>query len=37
MDPVEAWNQLGWIDGILFTLWLGILYAGKKYIDKFFD
>lgn len=37
MDPIEAWNSLGWIDGILFTVWLGVLYTGKRYIDRWFD
>lgn len=37
MDLVNAWNELSYFDGILFTIWLGILYIGKKKIDKWLD
>ena len=37
MDLVNAWNELSYFDGILFTVWLGILYVGKKKIDKWLD
>ena len=30
----NAWNELTYFDGILFTIWLGILYIGKKQIDR---
>ena len=30
MELVNAWNELTYFDGILFTIWLGILYIGKK-------
>ena len=33
---LDAWNNLGWIDGILFTFWLFILYYGKCWIDERF-
>ena len=36
MDTVSIWNQLGYLDGILFTVWLGILYYGKCWIDNKF-
>jgi len=36
MDAIEVWNYLGWMDGILFTIWLGILYYGKCWIDSKF-
>jgi len=36
MDTVSIWNQLGYLDGILFTVWLGILYYGKCWIDNRF-
>ena len=36
MDAIEIWNQLGWMDGVLFTIWLGILYYGKCWIDSKF-
>ncbi len=36
MDPVAAWNELSYFDGILFSIWLGILYYGKCFIDSRF-
>ena len=36
MDAIEIWNELGYLDGILFTIWLGILYYGKCWIDSKF-
>lgn len=33
---IEAWNTLTYLDGILFTVWLGILYYGKCWIDTHF-
>ena len=36
MDPVAAWHSLTYVDGILFTVWLGILYYGKCWIDSKF-
>jgi hypothetical protein len=36
MDPIQVWNELGYIDGIMFTIWLGILYYGKCWIDSKF-
>jgi len=36
MDTIEIWNELGYLDGILFTIWLGILYYGKCWIDSKF-
>ena len=30
MDLVNAWNELSYVDGVLFTIWLGILYIGKR-------
>ena len=36
MDTISIWNELGYLDGILFTLWLGILYYGKCWIDNKF-
>ena len=37
MDPLEAWNNLTYFDGILFSVWLGILYYGKCWIDHHFE
>ncbi len=36
MDPVGAWESLSYVDGVLFTVWLGILYYGKCWIDNKF-
>lgn len=36
MDPVGAWNSLTYVDGVLFTVWLGVLYYGKCWIDNKF-
>ncbi len=33
---VTAWNELSYFDGILFTVWLGILYSGKLFLDNLF-
>tara|TARA_B100001564_G_C20189508_1_gene467774 strand:+ start:128 stop:250 length:123 start_codon:yes stop_codon:yes gene_type:complete len=37
MEAIEAWNTLTYFDGILFSIWLGILYYGKCWIDKHFN
>jgi len=37
MDVVGIWNSIGYVDGVLFTLWLGILYYGKVWIDTKFS
>jgi len=36
MDFTTAWTELTYLDGILFTIWLGILYYGKCRIDHHF-
>ena len=36
MDFTTAWNELTYIAGILFTVWLGILYYGKCRNDHHF-
>jgi hypothetical protein len=33
---VTAWENLSYLDGILFTVWLGILYYGKCWLDNYF-
>jgi hypothetical protein len=33
MDMLDIWNELGWIDGVLFSVWLGIMYYVKSWID----
>ena len=38
MNVLEAWNSLTWVDGALFSVWLGIMYYGKCWVDyKFRD
>jgi hypothetical protein len=36
MDAVSVWNELSYLDGLIFTIWLGILYFGKCSIDHWF-
>ena len=36
MEAISLWNYLGWLDGIIFSIWLGILYWGKCWIDDYF-
>ena len=36
MDPLSAWVSLWYVDGILFSVWLGILYYGINLIDQWF-
>jgi len=33
---LDAWNDLSYIEGALFTAWLFILYYGKVWIDSRF-
>ncbi len=38
MNVLEIWNNLDWTDGILFSVWVGVMYYGKCWIDnKFTD
>ncbi len=34
---LNAWNDLGYIEGVLFTFWLFVLYYGKVWIDNRFE
>ena len=36
MDVVSLWEELSYFDGIMFSVWLGIMYFGKCYIDNYF-
>ena len=36
MDAISIWDELSYLDGMLFTIWLGIMYFGKCYIDDYF-
>ena len=35
MEALSLWN-LGWVDGILLTIWLGGMYYVKCWIDNKF-
>ena len=37
MNLLDAWHELTYTDGILFSLWVGIMYYGKCWIDNKFD
>ena len=37
MDAANLWYEVSFLDGILFTIWIGIIYIGKKAIDKKFE
>tara|TARA_R110002096_G_scaffold260374_2_gene453649 strand:+ start:314 stop:454 length:141 start_codon:yes stop_codon:yes gene_type:complete len=32
-EAISVWHGLSYLDGILFTIWLGVLYYGKGWID----
>ena len=34
---LDAWNDLSYVEGILFTFWLFVLYYGKVWIDSRFE
>jgi len=34
---LDAWNDLSYIEGVLFTAWLFVLYYGKVWIDNKFE
>jgi len=36
MNFLDVWHELTYTDGILFTLWVGIIYYGKCWIDHRF-
>ena len=33
---LNAWNELSYIEGVIFSFWLFILYYGKVWIDNKF-
>ena len=33
---LDAWNTLSYVEGILFTFWLFVIYYGKVSIDSKF-
>jgi len=36
IDTIDIWNELSYFDGILFSLWLGMMYWMKNWIDDKF-
>ena len=36
MEVLDIWNDLGYIEGFLFSLWIGIMYYGKCWVDSKF-
>ena len=36
MNFLDIWNHLTYVDGILFTLWVGTMYYTKCWIDNKF-
>ena len=36
MNFLDAWNQLDYFDGMVFTIWIGLVYYGKCWIDHKF-
>ena len=35
MDVLDIWNDLGYIEGFLFSLWIGLMYWGKCFTMVF--
>ena len=33
MDVLDIWNDLGYIEGFLFSIWVGLMYWFKVWID----
>jgi hypothetical protein len=36
MNFLDAWHQLDYFDGFIFTIWIGLVYYGKCWIDHKF-
>jgi hypothetical protein len=36
MDALDAWNTLSWMDGTIFSVWIGAMYYAKSWIDSSF-
>ena len=36
MDIITIWDSLGWVDGILFSVWVSVMYYIKAWIDNRF-
>jgi len=36
MEVLDIWNDLGYIEGFLFSLWVGMMYYAKCWIDNRF-
>ena len=37
MNFLDIWNHLTYVDGILFSLWIGVMYYTKCWIDYKFQ
>ena len=37
MEILEIWNNLGYEDGLLFSVWVSIMYYIKCWIDSKFS
>ena len=37
MDIISLWNAFGYLEGILVTIWIGMMYYGKCWIDSKFQ
>lgn len=37
MNVLDVWNELDWADGFLFSIWVGLMYYGKCWIDNRFS
>ncbi len=36
MEVLDIWNDLGYVEGLLFSLWIGLMYWGKCWVDARF-
>ena len=36
MDFLTIWNDLSYTDGIMFSVWLGVMYYYKSWVDHRF-
>lgn len=36
MEVLDIWNDLGYVEGLLFSIWIGLMYWGKCWVDSKF-
>jgi len=36
MEFLDVWDNLSYLDGVLFSIWLGVMYYTKCWIDEHF-